>query len=256
MGHANAQQQSVCGWGRHPQLYGTVARPEQRAAVSQFVATHRSVLPQGARRSYGDAALHDDGLMLRMTRLNRMLAFDADTGVLRAEAGVRLRDILTVFVPRGWFLPVTPGTKAVTLGGAVAFDVHGKNHHCDGGFSAFVREIELLTADGAVLRCSPERNEDVFWATVSGAGLTGVMTEVSLQLTPIETAFIVQRSIKARDLDDAFALFERHEPHHPYAVAWIDCLAPGHRLGRSHVLFGRHALPPELQAGQPTAPSA
>jgi FAD/FMN-containing dehydrogenase len=185
-----------------------------------------------------------------------MLSFDAGTGVLRAEAGVRLREILEVFVPRGWFLPVTPGTKEVTLGGAVAFDVHGKNHHRDGGISNFVQAFDLLTADGTVRTCSREENEELFWATVSGAGLTGIITEVELELRPIETAYVAERTIKARDLDDAFRLFEEHEPDYLYSVAWIDCLASGSSLGRSHLMFGRHAAPDQLSPKQRRAPLA
>mgnify|MGYP006421097073 CR=1 FL=1 len=179
-----------------------------------------------------------------------MLAFDPDAGVLRAEAGVRLREILEAFVPRGWFLPVTPGTKEVTLGGAVAFDIHGKNHHRDGGISNFVREIELLTASGETVTCSPGQNEELFWATVSGAGLTGIITEVALELRPIRTAYVAERTLKAEDLDDAFALFEEHESEYLYSVAWIDCLASGDSLGRSHLMFGRHATEDQLSAKQ------
>ncbi|MCS4142551.1 FAD/FMN-containing dehydrogenase [Salinibacter ruber] len=209
------------------------------------------MLARGAGRSYGDAALlNGDGDTVLMDRLNRMLSFDSDTGVLRAEAGVRLREILEVFVPRGWFLPVTPGTKEVTLGGAVAFDIHGKNHHRDGGISNFVREIELLTADGKTVTCSPEQNKKLFCATVSGAGLTGIITEVALELRPIETAYVAERTLKADDLGDAFALFEEHEPNYLYSVAWIDCLASGSSMGRSHLMFGRHATPDDLTSKQ------
>jgi len=183
-----------------------------------------------------------------------MISFDSASGVLRAEAGVRLREILETFVPRGWFLPVTPGAKDVSLGGAVAFDVHGKNHHRDGAISNFVREIELLTADGTVQWCGPDQNEELFRATVSGAGLTGIITEVELQLRPIETAYVKKRTIKASGLEEAFQLFEEHELDYPYSVAWIDCLASGRALGRSHLMFGRHATPGQLSAKQAQSP--
>ncbi len=242
----------LSGWGRYPAVKTRVSRPEKRTALQAVLEEEgQSVIARGAGRSYGDASLLDsEGTTLLTDRLNRMLAFDSDTGVLRAEAGVRLREILEVFVPRGWFLPVTPGTKEVTLGGAVAFDIHGKNHHRDGGISNFVWEIELLTADGKTVTCSPEQNEELFWATVSGAGLTGIITEVALELRPIETAYVAERTLKAHDLDDAFALFEEHEPDYLYSVAWIDCLASGDSLGRSHLMFGRHAPPDELPAKQ------
>lgn len=244
------QESRLNGWGRYPTVESRVERPEKWSTVhSQVEENGEPLLARGAGRSYGDASLlNSEGKTLLTDRLNRMLAFDSDTGVLRAEAGVRLREILEVFVPRGWFLPVTPGTKEVTLGGAVAFDIHGKNHHRDGGISNFVREIELLIADGKTVTCSPEQNEELFWATVSGAGLTGIITEVALEVRPIETAYVAERTLKADDLDDAFALFEEHEPDYLYSVAWIDCLASGDSLGRSHLMFGRHATPDELPA--------
>jgi len=246
----------ISGWGRYPTVEARTVRPEKRSALRSVVTSDdRSVLARGAGRSYGDASLLDSGGTTLLTdRLNRMLSFAPDDGVLRAEAGVRLREILEVFVPRGWFLPVTPGTKEVTLGGAVAFDIHGKNHHRDGGISNFVREIELLTANGKTVTCSPNQNEELFWATVSGAGLTGIITEVALELRPIETAYVAERTLKAEDLDDAFELFEEHESEYLYSVAWIDCLASGGNLGRSHLMFGRHATEGKLSAKQRGAP--
>ncbi|WP_259049930.1 FAD-binding protein [Salinibacter ruber] len=242
----------LSGWGRHPTVESRVSRPEKRVTLQSLIEQNGApVLARGAGRSYGDASLlNNEGTTLLTDRLDRMLAFDPDTGVLRAEAGVRLREILEVFVPQGWFVPVTPGTKEVTLGGALAFDIHGKNHHRDGGISNFVHEIELLTADGKIRTCSPDQNGKLFWATVSGAGLTGIITEVALELRPIETAYVAERTLKADDLDDAFALFEEHEPDYLYSVAWIDCLASGGSLGRSHLMFGHHAEPNELSAKQ------
>ena len=242
----------LSGWGRYPAVKSQVTRPEKRDAVQAVLEEDgQPMIARGAGRSYGDAALlGSGGTTLLTSRLNRMLAFDPDTGVLRAEAGVRLREILEVFVPRGWFLPVTPGVKKVTLGGAVAFDIHGKNHHRDGGISGFVREIELLKAGGEQVTCSAEQNTELFWATVSGAGLTGIITEVELELRPIETAYVSERTLKADNLEDAFQLFEEHESEYPYSVAWIDCLASGSGLGRSHLMFGRHATEGQLSAKQ------
>lgn len=246
-----SNRQELSGWGRHPTVESRVVRPEKRTALQALVErSEGALLARGAGRSYGDAALTDDGRTVCTDRLDRMQSFDPETGRFRAEAGVRLREILATFVPRGWFLPVTPGTKEVTLGGAVAFDVHGKNHHRDGGLSKFVHAFDLLTADGQVRTCSRDENEELFWATISGAGLTGIITEVVLELRPIETAYIVERTLKATDIDDAFQLFEQHEPDYPYSVAWIDCLADGGDLGRSHLMFGRHATADQLDADQ------
>lgn len=247
---------SLSGWGRYPVVDSRVARPETQAELDALVGQAASLIPRGAGRSYGDAALSRDGLTVVTTRLDRLLAFDDETGVLRAEAGVRLADLLDVFVPRGWFLPVTPGTKAITLGGAVAFDVHGKNHHCDGGFSNFVRSLRLLTASGDGVRCSRDTRPDLFWATLGGAGLTGVVTDVTLQLRPIETAYVVTRRVKAPDLDATFDAFSAHEPNHQYAVAWIDCLSDGDAVGRSLCTFGDHARLPDLDADRRAAPFA
>jgi len=249
----NVLETKLSGWGRYPVVKSRVARPERQRKLKELIDDGGVLLPRGAGRSYGDAALSENGVTVATGRLNRMISFDEETGVLRAEAGVRLREILNVFVPRGWFPPVTPGTKDVTLGGAIAFDVHGKNHHCDGGFSNFVREFDLLTASGETLTCSREQNTDLFWATVSGAGLTGIITEVVLQLHSIETSKVKSRHIKARDLDDAFSIFETHEPDHTYAVAWIDCLASGRDLGRSICMFGDHATAGDLDATRGSA---
>lgn len=251
-----ARHDLLTSWGRFPMVESRVSRPEKREGLEGHIhgsdgEVGETLLARGAGRSYGDAALLEDGGTTVLTgRMDRMLGFDPTSGVLRAEAGVRLREILETFVPRGWFLPVTPGTKEVTLGGAVAFDVHGKNHHRDGGISNFVREIELLTAGGETVTCGPNQREGLFWATVSGAGLTGIITEVALELRPIETAYVTERTLKAKNLEDAFYLFEEHEPDYPYSVAWIDCLASGDRLGRSHLMFGRHATPDQLSAKQ------
>jgi len=201
----------------------------------------RTLIARGAGRSYGDACLNEDGDTVMTERLNRMLAFDPEAGTVRCEAGVLIADLLEVFVPRGWFPPVTPGTKFVTLGGAVAADVHGKNHHRDGSFGRFVRELTLLLPSGEVVTCSATSHPDLFGATVGGMGLTGIILEVELALQPVETPHIAYRGFKARDLAEAFELFDEHEPAHRYSVAWLDCLARGRHLGRSVLMFGNHA---------------
>lgn len=251
------QHRALSGWGRHPVVESRVVRPETRSQLRAVLeATSEPVLAHGAGRSYGDAALNPRGLTILTERLNRMIAFDPETGRLRCEAGVRLGEILDVFVPRGWFVPVTPGTKAVTLGGAVAFDVHGKNHHGEGSFAHFVRAIELLTASGACVRCSRQERAELFWATVGGAGLTGFITEVELELRRIETACLRTRRIKTHHLDEAFDAFEAHDPRHTYAVAWIDAMARGDSLGRGLCMFGDHARADELGKARRARPLA
>ncbi|PSO54438.1 MAG: FAD-binding oxidoreductase [Cyanobacteria bacterium QH_1_48_107] len=246
----------LSGWGRYPVVKSYLQRPEK---ISSFTDTNiiqesenGTVLARGAGRSYGDAALNPRGTTVLTERLNRMLAFDEKTGILCCEAGVTIKEILEIFVPRGWFPAVTPGTKFVTVGGAVAFDVHGKNHHQDGSFSRHVQNLKLMLASGELVQCSPHENSDLFWATVGGMGLTGMITEVEFALHPIQTAYIKSHNIKARNLDEAIALFDQYEPQYQYSVAWIDCLASGRALGRSILMFGNHAaiedLNPEQQA--------
>jgi FAD/FMN-containing dehydrogenase len=188
--------------------------------------------------------------------LNRFLSFDRATGLVHAEAGVSLEELIDTLLPRGWFLPTTPGTKFVTLGGAIAADVHGKNHHRDGSFGQFVRQLHLMTADGTVLRCSPDENADVFWATVGGMGLTGVILDAVVQLKRVETAFCRVRYQRTKDLDQTLAAFSETDSTSEYSVAWIDCLASGTALGRSVLMLGREAevndLPVHLRS-QPLA---
>lgn len=240
-------------WGRYPSVTTHCQRPEKWSSVKQIIQKNSSILPRGQGRSYGDACLTSETTVL-MERLNRMLDFDAANGILRCEAGVTLREILEVFVPRGWFLSVTPGTKFVTVGGAIAFDVHGKNHHRDGSFGNFVSGFNLMVASGEIVHCSRQEHSDLFWATVGGMGLTGIITEAELKLKPIQTAYIKSLNIKANNLEEAIALFEEYEPNYQYSVAWIDCLATGKSLGRSILMLGNHAHPNELSHQQQISP--
>ena len=184
--------------------------------------------------------------MVLTERLNRFLAFDQASGSLRAEAGATLLKILETFVPRGWFLPVTPGTRHISLGGCVAADVHGKNHHHDGSFGNFIESLELLTADGGRRRCSPEREPELFWATVGGMGLTGMISEVTIRLMPVETAYLSVQHHVASGLDALLDLFEDSAVDDRYSVAWLDCLARGPGFGRGIYLRGHHATLDEL----------
>ncbi len=175
----------LSGWGRFPIQWCHVSRPETSAALRQIVlhGVERSYISRGLGRSYGDAALNCDQGVLVQTGQNRLLAFDPQQGLLECEAAVSLQEIIDVFLPRGWALPTTPGTKFVTVGGAIAADVHGKNHHRDGSFGAFVDDLQLLVASGEILHCSPKENSDIFWATIGGMGLTGCI------LTPASGSF-------------------------------------------------------------------
>ena len=250
------EHEPLSGWGRYPVINSYVQHPAQVSSLAEMMEASKelTILARGGGRSYGDAALNPEGLTILSGGLNRVLAFNEETGLLRCEAGVTLKEILAVFVPRGWFPAVTPGTKFVTVGGAVAFDVHGKNHHQDGSFSRYVHSLKLMLASGEVLQCSPQENSDLFWATVGGMGLTGIITEVEFALRPIQTAYINSHSIKAKNLDEAIALFEEYEPQYQYSVAWIDCLSSGSSLGRSILIFGNHAAIADLNREQQAEP--
>jgi FAD/FMN-containing dehydrogenase len=213
------------------------------------------VLPRGLGRAYGDAAVpsREDALVLETHRADRILDWDPVSGRLTAEAGLSLAEVLRVFLPRGWFPPVTPGTKFVTLGGCVACDVHGKNHHRDGSFGAFVERLALLTADGKEIACGPDLDRELFLATVGGMGLTGLITEVTLRLRPVETGRILMETEAVPDLDRMVAALDAAREPWPYTVGWIDCLASGAALGRGVLMRGRHATRAEAPSGDPRA---
>lgn len=229
---------TLSGWGRYPQVPARLARPDRFVELSAWAG--EPSLARGAGRAYGDAAISANGVTVLTTRLNRFLAFDAATGLLRAEAGVTLDDILQACLAQGWFLPVTPGTRYVTLGGAVAADVHGKNHHHVGSFSTCVRELLLFTADGP-LRCSPVQSPEVFWATVGGMGMTGLIGEVTLQLRRVPSGDMQVQHVPAANLQAALELMSDAAHDDEYTVAWIDCLARGASLGRSVFMRAHHA---------------
>lgn len=212
-----------------------------------------TVIARGMGRSYGDPAINGDGAVISTVRLNHFLAFDAQSATLTVEAGVTLAEILEHFVPRGWFLPVVPGTKFITVGGAIANDIHGKNHHRDGSFSNFVTDFELLTPQGEFLHCAPDDNADVFWATVGGIGLTGCILRARLKLVPIETAYVRVDYERCPDLETTLTRITATDETHPYSVAWVDCLAQGRSMGRSVIMSATHARKTELphHAGLP-----
>ena len=233
----------LSGWGRTPRAACRVARARGEADVAAAIA-QGPMIARGNGRSYGDPAM-SPGLTLDMRGMDRMLSFDEGRGVLVAEAGVLLADIIAAFLPRGWFPAVTPGTKFVTLGGAIAADVHGKNHHGEGSFRAFVDWVDVMDADGAVSRVAADDPE---FETVAGAmGLTGVILRAALRLKPVTSAWIVQETIATETVEEAIDAFEANLDV-PYSVAWIDCLSFPPALGRSIVMLGRHAEAVELLA--------
>jgi decaprenylphospho-beta-D-ribofuranose 2-oxidase len=249
-------RQRLSGWGNLPVHEASVYRAHRWHDAIDVVAqacSGRGVIARGLGRSYGDAALNDAGAVLLLTRLDRLLAFDADAGVVECEGGVSLGDLLEVFVPRGWFLPVTPGTKHVTVGGAIAADVHGKNHHRDGSFAAFVLDLRLLTGAAEVVTCSREANQELFWATLGGMGLTGVVLSARLRLRAVRTGYMRVDTVRCASLDEVLQQFEESDRSWPYSVAWIDCMARGRSLGRTILMRADHAAPDELDASRRSA---
>lgn len=218
-------------WGRYPSARAaSVLRLDNRNA--ELPATRTPMLIHGNGRSYGDVCLNDGGSVLLGRGLDRFIDFDGENGVLRAEAGVLLAEILDLVVPLGWFLPVTPGTRLVTLGGAIANDVHGKNHHRAGTFGHHLRAFELLRSDGSRRRCTPTENADWFAATVGGLGLTGLITWVEIQLQRIPSAMLDVSRRRFTRLEEFFALADAAEAREEFTVAWVDCAARGAALGR------------------------
>ncbi len=243
---------ALSGWGRYPICESDVFRPEKFAELSAIVsANSQKLIVRGAGRAYGDAALNSENGVVDLQRLNRMLSFDAESSILHAEAGVTLDEIIRVFLPRGFFPPVVPGTRFVTLGGSIASDIHGKSHHRDSSLATHVLWFDLMLASGEVRRCSREENRDLFWATVGGMGLTGVILEVATRLRRVESAYIKGESIRVANVDQAIENFERTDAIYGCSMAWIDCAATKGSLGRSVLQVGdfatRDALPANLR---------
>ncbi len=245
-----AETRRLAGWGRYPSAEGTTVRPEKMAAARQaaLAGGWGSVLGRGLGRSYGDPAFNPEGCTILTERLDRIRSFDPATGWLRAEAGLSFRSILDTFLPRGWFLPVTPGTRHVTLAGALACDVHGKNHHRDGSVGRHAGRLRMLLASGEEVECSATERPDLFHATIGGMGLTGLILEAEMRLVPVETAVIRQQVLPAGNLDSLMALLEEHDTRVPYSVAWLDTVARGRNLGRGVLLLGEHARVCDLPA--------
>ncbi len=235
--------QKVSNWGNYPIVEVEMKSEDSISKIKSFVAERNEVIARGNGRCYGDASLGQH--VFSTKRLNKFLAFDRLNGVVECESGVLLSDILDVVVLQGYFLYVTPGTKFVSVGGAIASDVHGKNHHAEGCFSEYVIEINILNEHSQVITCSREENSDLFWATIGGMGLTGIILSAKIKLKNIETAYIRQESIKANNLDEIFQLFDESEDW-TYNVAWIDCLQKGNNIGRSILMRGEHALKAEV----------
>lgn len=248
--YMRSRQISLSGWAGRPVARTSVFRPEHTGEAQgalQRAAILGHVIARGRGTAYGDVAINDGGAVLATGRLRRFLGFDDASGLLTCEAGVTIREVIEFGLPRGFFPAVTPGTWKSTIGGCLACDVHGKNHHRVGSFAQHVVAFRLLRGDGAVVTCRPDRDPSLFWATAGGLGLTGVILDLTLRLRRVETSAVRVRFRKLTDLDATFAALAE-EADEPYSVAWLDVLTRGHRLGRSVLMLGDHAnvadLPP------------
>ncbi len=241
-------KRKIANWGQYPFIEADELYFRESDEAAAILNASASLIARGNGRCYGDASLADT--VISTLRHNKIISFDRASGILDCQAGLTLDDILAVIVPAGWFLPVTPGTKFITVGGAVASDVHGKNHHKEGSFCQYVNFLELINSQGEHVKCSPEEEAELFRTTCGGMGLTGIITRVSFRLKKIESVYIKQTQYKAANLEEMFRLFEEHREV-TYSMSWIDCLQTGKSLGRGIVIVGEHAgiedLPPSLK---------
>ncbi|MGW7645973.1 FAD-binding protein [Streptomyces bobili] len=249
-----AETVSVTGWGRTAPTTARLIRPRtyEEAVTAVRDSGRRGSIPRGLGRAYGDAAQNAGGAVLDMTGLDQIHAIDVAGGSVLCDAGVSLHHLMEALLPLGWFVPVTPGTRYVTVGGAIGADIHGKNHHVSGSFSRHVVSLELLTADGTVRTVRP--GTDLFDATAGGMGLTGVILTATLRLQPVATTLMSVDTERATDLDDLMARLTATDHRYRYSVAWIDLLARGTATGRAVLTRGDHAPLAALPARARSAP--
>jgi decaprenylphospho-beta-D-ribofuranose 2-oxidase len=244
-------KKEIANWGNYPVMESEESHFSFIDELRSYVGATSDYIPRGNGRCYGDASLAEN--TVNTTKFNKILSFDTGTGIFECQSGITLDQVLEVIVPKGWFLPVTPGTKFITVGGAVASDVHGKNHHVDGCFSHHVLDMDILLPDGRLIVCAPDRETDLFEATCGGMGLTGIITRVRFRLKKIETSYIRQKQVKAENLEEILHLFDQYKDY-TYSVAWIDCLKKGKGFGRSILILGEHASLSDLNDRQKTKP--
>src|SRR5260370_25320551 len=234
-------------WGRYPKIqHSQVQTIYWRNELPDLSTFEQPILPYAYGGSYGDSGLNENGISLDLSHLQRFISFDQQTGLLRCEAGVSLAEILDIMVARGWFLPVSPGTKFVSVGGAIANDIHGKNHHRAGTFGCHVTRFELLRSNGEHFICSPDENSELFRATIGGLGLTGIILWAEFQLKPIVNPYIDMDHIRFASLDEFFAISAESDQDYEYTMSWVDILIGGDNLCRGIFMLGNHNSAREL----------
>ncbi|SHL88089.1 FAD-binding oxidoreductase [Mucilaginibacter sp. OK098] len=241
----------LSGWGNYPVIESKEDSFVFTDQLAPLIEDELPFIPRGNGRSYGDSSLGER--TISTLKYDKILSFDTVNGVFECQPGITLSQVLEVIVPQGWFLPVTPGTKLITIGGAVGSNVHGKNHRKEGSFSKYIIDMDVRLASNAVVTCTASENADLFEATCGGMGLTGVVTRVKFRLKKINTSYIKQKQIKAENLDELLLLFEKYQDF-SYTVAWIDCLKKGEQFGRSILTVGEHATLNELNDEQKKNP--
>lgn len=247
-----SKQDTIAGWGRHPVVKGRLASPRSEDELRAELSTDGTVIARGNGRSYGDSSFNARGAT-SLLRLNRLIDLDRESGLITCEAGAILGDVISAVLPLGWFPPVTPGTKYVTIGGMIASNVHGKNAVRDGAFGDHLAWFDLMRANGEIVRCSPQENDALFRDTIGGMGLTGVILRAAFRLKKVESGWVRQTRTAHPNLYSVMDAFEASEEA-TYRVAWIDVLAKGKSLGRSILDIGEHAALDDLDAQQRTAP--
>lgn len=241
-------ERKITGWGNYPWVESKVYVPRTSDELKNILEQETSVINRGLGRSYGDQAVNKHAGVLSVQKQNHFLAFNESTGMLVCEAGVSLAEIIKVFAPRGWFPMINPGTKYVTIGGAIANDIHGKAHHVDGSFANCVESFTILLADGRIVSASRDENADLFWANFGGLGLLGSILTASIRLRKIETTYFKQKAIKVNNLDELLDAIDQYDQQYDYSVAWVDSLATGKRLGRGVLTTGNAAKLADLPA--------
>jgi decaprenylphospho-beta-D-ribofuranose 2-oxidase len=256
------ERRVLSGWGLTAPSAARVVDVDRADLAGRLSIEHggassgRGVIARGLGRSYGDAAQNAGGTVVRLAGSADEAIVDVERGVVTVGAGASLDDLMKILVPQGWFVPVTPGTRFVTVGGAIASDIHGKNHHVEGSFGNHLVRMSVMVASGDVIECSPDSHADLFWATVGGMGLTGVVLDASFRLIPIETSRCIVDTVRCRDFDELIGEMSIGDDDFRYSVSWVDLLATGRDFGRGVLWRGDHARRSDLSARDAADPLA